>query len=141
MKMKKIFAVMALVVLVSTAAWAASGEVFNLMGAYVAPTRVCTTTDTSALLSTVYDAANAGATPAGTVVNWTKVRAVLIQATGANDAVISVGTAAVQGASQVGYTLTTGSSVRFVGQDMVQRLYIISKTSSSACNLQVTPEL
>ena len=134
---RKLFVAMALVMLVSTVVWAASGEVFSLMGGYVAPTRACVTTDSSALLSTVYDAANSG----GPTVDWTKVRAVLIQATGANDAVISVGTAAVQGGSQVGYTLTTGSSVRFVGIEFTKRLYIISKTSSSACRLQVTPEL
>jgi hypothetical protein len=136
--MKRRILLVGLVLLLAVPCFAASNEVFNLMGGYIAPTRVCVTTDTSALLSTVYDVANLSG--GGTTVNWAKVRGVLIQATGANDAVISIGTAAVQGTSQVGYTLVTGASVRFTGNDMAKNLYIISKTSSSACNLQVTPE-
>jgi|MudIll2142460700_1097286.scaffolds.fasta_scaffold557446_2 hypothetical protein len=112
----------------------AGNEVFSMMGAYVGGTTRIVTTNSSALLSTVYDAANGG-----TAVNWNKVRAVLITAE-TYDARISVGTAAENDVTPVGHILSTGSSVRYVGNDMCKRLYIISKTDDEASALMVTVE-
>lgn len=109
-------------------------DTFGLMGTPACPNVAIATTNSSALLSTVFDAANGG-----TAVNWGKVRGVLIQALN-NAAVISVGVAAANGASQVGFTLSVNQTVRFAGGDTAQHLYIVSKTDDAASRLIVLVE-
>lgn len=123
-----------MVCLVSIPCFGAANEMFELMGSIGGQTTSIATTNSSALLSTVYDAANGG-----TAVNWNKVRAVLITAE-TNDARVSVGVAAENDETPVGHVLASGSSVRFAGNDICKSIYIISKTSGSASALQVTVE-
>lgn len=132
--MKRIVLFVALAILCLPNMIFAASEVFSLMGSLGGRTTRIVTTSTSALLSTVYDAANGG-----TAVNWNKVRAVTITAE-TYDARISVGVAAENDETPVGHLLTTGSSVRYVGNDICKNLYIISKTDDNASALMVTVE-
>ena len=132
-KKARIVPILMFLVLLTAPCYAAD-EVFSMMGSLAGQTTRIVTTNTSALLSTVFDAANGG-----TVVNWNKVRAVLVTAE-TYDARISVGVAAENDATPVGHILASGSSVRYVGNDMCKRLYIISKTDDEASALMVTVE-
>jgi hypothetical protein len=132
--MKKIILLAILGFLVAAPVYADTGEVFSLQGSVGGQTTRIVTTNSSALLSTVYDAANGG-----TAADWAKVRAVTITAE-TYDARISIGVAADNDETPVGHVLAAGSSVRFTGRAICTVLYIISKTDDQASALMVTVE-
>ena len=108
-------------------------ESFPVMGGNPITAKL-TVTDTSALLSTAFDAAYGGTDP-----TWSKVKAVLLTCE-TNDVRVSFGTAAGQGVSAMGHILAVGQSLRIPNGDTLRKTYIINKTALSAGVLMVTVE-
>lgn len=128
---KKIIAIFALLLFVSPAL--AQEQVLSVMG--VAPVmEKVPIGNTSALLTTLFDAAHAGTDPI-----WTRIRSVLITCED-NDVRIAFGRAAALGATPMGHILYVGQSLRLPSKDIVRKTYVINKTNAAVGNLMVTVE-
>lgn len=131
MKSKVLFSMLLIAALVGSAR--AQTPTMSVMGNKYLNTISIATTNSSALLTTVLNAAY------GSTIDFTKVKSVLITCE-TNDARISFGVTAENDGTPVGHVLAAGSSLRLPNQSMVRSAYIISKTSGSAATLQVTLE-
>jgi len=110
---------------------AAGNEVFVMDGQYAVPMVGFASTNTSQVFTTAFN------TAATTDPDWNKVREVWIQVV-TNDVVFAIGADAVNGASQVGFTLYVGSGWRVSGET-VRQIRFKSATDDSAGRVIAIP--
>jgi len=133
MERKILIATIVLAISITAAAIAGPPEILSVYGTAPKTARI-TVTDTSQLLSTAFAAAYSGTDPV-----WANVKAITISCEN-NDARISFGDAASQGASGVGHVIYARQAARFPSSGLAQKAYIINHTNGANAVLQVTVE-